>query len=70
MMGLKKIPAIIVDYKDVKVWSLRKECKVSIPLVYKKVQSGSVYPYKTVKHKFSFDIPNISVDLEELRDSI
>ena len=28
-LGLKRVPAIIVDYDDVKVWTLRKEIKVS-----------------------------------------
>lgn len=66
-MGLKRIPAIVVDYRDVHVWTLRKEQRVSLPLIRKRVRNGNIYPYKTVKHKFDFYLPKISVDLDELR---
>lgn len=66
-MGLKNIPAIIVDYDDVFVWTLRKEYRVSQALVYRKINSGKVYPYKTVKHKFKFTVPDIKYNLDDLR---
>lgn len=66
-MGLVRIPAIVVDYSDVLVWTLRKEYKVSLPLIRRRVREGNVYPYKTVKHKFNFYLPKISVPLDELR---
>lgn len=67
-MGLKKIPAIIVRYEDVDVWTLHKEIKVSQKSVEKMVlKDHKMYPYKTVKHKFNFDIPVIEYDLKELK---
>ena len=66
-LGLARVPAIVVDYEAVKVWTLRREYPVSQKRVYAKVNSGAVYPYKTVKHKFNFEIPEISVSLDELK---
>lgn len=66
-LELKQIPAVLVDYDDVKVWTLRREYPVSQKKVYAKVRGGNMYPYKTVKHKFSFVVPEIQVSLEELK---
>ena len=67
-MGLKTVPVIYVDYDDVVVWSLRKEIKISSDLVRDKiVNQREIYPYKTVKHKFDFEIPNnLGIPLENL----
>lgn len=65
-LGYARIPAIVVDYDSVKVWTLRREYPVSQKKVYAKVKAGEVYPYKTVKHKFNFDLPEISISLEKL----
>ena len=69
LFGLKKIPAVYVDYNDVIVWTLRKEIPVSAKLVKEKVlEENSIYPYKTVKHKFNFVVnDSINVPLEELK---
>ena len=68
-LNLKKVPAILVDYKDVTVWSLRKEYKVSPNLVKKKViDEKTIYPYKTVKHKYNFKISELKdIPIEELK---
>lgn len=67
-MGLTKIPAVLVSYADVAVWSLRKEIRVDWKRVEKKVlRDKSIYPYKTVKHKFPFEIPQLQIPVEELR---
>lgn len=67
-MGLKYIPAIMVDYDDVQVWTLHKEIKITQKLVENKVlKKHEMYPYKTVKHKFNFDVPEVSITLDELR---
>lgn len=58
-MKLEKIPAILVDYNDVFVWTLRKEEKVTIKRVIERATKGDIYPYKTVKHKFNFAVPPI-----------
>lgn len=66
-LGYKRVPAIVVDYNQVKVWTLRREYPVSQKKVFAKVKRGEVYPYKTVKHKFNFALPEISVSLDELK---
>ena len=66
-LGLKRVPAICVDYNSIVVWSLRKEYKVSPKLVERKVKRGEIYPYKTVKHKFNFLIPNTNINIEDLK---
>lgn len=67
-LQLKQIPAVFVNYSDVSVWSLRKEIKVSQQKVEKMVlKDGKIYPYKTVKHKFPFDLPKTMFQIEELK---
>ena len=67
ILGLERIPSIMVSYDEVKVWTLRKEIKITKSNVIKKVKSGQVYPYKTVKHKFDFEIPDsLDIQLREL----
>lgn len=68
LLGLKKIPALLVAYEDIMVWTLRKEEKVSHALVRRRVlHEGTLYPYKTVKHKFPFMVPgNLGISLEAL----
>lgn len=67
-LGLVRLPAVVVNYSDIAVWSLRKEIRVDPKRVEKAVlKNGTIYPYKTVKHKFPFDIPAVQIPLEELR---
>ena len=66
-MGLVVVPCILVDYEDVAVWSLRQEYSVSAKKVLCKVKNGEIYPYKTVKHKFNFLIPELHISLDELQ---
>lgn len=67
-LGLRRIPAIVVNYDDVQVWTLRKEIKLSQRKVeYKVLREKTMYPYKTVKHKFAFDLPVVDFKLEELK---
>lgn len=69
MLGFKKIPAIVVDYNDISVWTLRKEIPINQKYVKEYVvDNNNIYPYKTVKHKYPFIIPTISYSLEELYD--
>ncbi len=51
--GKKKIKVIKFDYSEVEMWSLREELKITKNDVIAKVlKDESLYPYKTVKHKF------------------
>lgn len=66
-LGIKRIPVIFVRYDEVQVWTLRKEEKVSPNRVIARVNKGSIYPYKTVKHKFNFKVPQeLAVPLASL----
>jgi hypothetical protein len=66
-ISIKKIPAILVDYNDIKIWSLKKSQKVTKELVILKSLNKDIYPNKTVKHKFEFKIPCCNYKLEELK---
>lgn len=65
-IGLSQIPAILVDYDDIEVWSLKDSEEVTKELVMSRVKKNNIYPNKTVKHKFNFKIPECRYDLEEL----
>ena len=66
-LGLNKIPAILVNYNDIDVWSLRKEINISQKIVREYViNKNLIYPYKTVKHKCPFNIPEINIEIRRL----
>lgn len=65
-MGLKKIPVIVVDYKDIEIWSLRPEEEVTHELVVKRALSNNIYPNKTVKHNFPFAVPECKISIKTL----
>lgn len=66
-LGFKKIPAISYDYSKVQIWSLRESELVTHELVRHRALVNDIYPNKTVKHEFPFQLPNIKVKLEELK---
>ena len=65
-MGLKTIPAILVNYSDIEIWSLRPDQIVNHELVISKALKGDIYPNKTVKHSFPFQVLECSVDINSL----
>ncbi|MBA3817558.1 MAG: NTP transferase domain-containing protein [Deltaproteobacteria bacterium] len=65
-LGLAKLPVQRFDYRDVAVWTLRKEEPVDVDTVIRRANAGDVYPYKTVKHKFPNVIDDCSIPLAEL----
>lgn len=65
-MGLKQIPVILVDYRDIEIWSLRPEEKVTHELVVTRALSNTIYPNKTVKHNFPFTIPECKIPIKNL----
>jgi choline kinase len=65
-MGLARIPVQRFDYRDVAVWTLRKEEPVDVDTVIRRVDAGDIYPYKTVKHKFPNVIDTCAFPLAEL----
>ena len=66
-IGLKKVPAVLVDYCNINVRSLRKNHVFSREDVISNAKSGNIYPYKTVKHDFDFELPSINIPLEQLK---
>lgn len=65
-LGLKRIPAVIYDYNDVEIFSLRDNYQVSISEIKDRVANQKIYPYKTVKHIFKNQINKCYFNLEEL----
>ena len=71
--GLSKVPTIFVDYfKDVgvqvDVWPECGKDSITKEEVIEMGLSGNVFPPKTSKHSFDFEIPSLSIPLEKLRD--
>lgn len=67
-LGLKHVPAILYDYAQVEVWSLRPSTHVfDWKKVVERALEGDIYPYKTVKHAFPAPVPACAFDLEDLR---
>lgn len=67
LLNLKKVPAILIEYKKVKVWSLRKNFKLNKREVIKNAKESKIYPYKTVKHKFPFKVPELNIKIGDLK---
>ncbi len=66
-LGLKVVPAVRYRYANVEVWSLRPKYQFDWQEVVRRSLVGDLYPYKTVKHRFSTDHPTCDYAVEELR---
>jgi len=66
-MELRFVPVIGFDYDEIEMWSLREEIRLNKEIVIKNATQGSIYPYKTVKHKFPDVRCECNISLEELR---
>ena len=71
--GLSKVPTIFVDYFNdsgvqVNVWPECGKDSITKEEVIEMGLSGNVFPPKTSKHSFDFEIPSLSIPLEKLRD--
>jgi hypothetical protein len=69
-LGLAVVPALIYDYTEVEVWSLRPgHYSVSAEEITARALCGDIYPYKTAKHRFPCgELPTLSIPVEELHD--
>lgn len=69
LLGLKKIPALMVNYRSprIKVLSRRKGLKINKGVVLHKAENGELFPCKTTKHLISWRLPKISVPFEKLK---
>ena len=65
-LGLRVVPVVKYDYSLVEVWSLREKYSFNWSEVTNNALRGSIYPYKTVKHRFPGDVPACHFFLEEL----
>ena len=71
--GLSKVPTIFVDYFNdpgvqVDVWPECGKDFITKEEVIEMGLSENVFPPKTSKHSFDFEIPSLSIPLEKLRD--
>ena len=66
-MELKRIPVIYANYDDIPIWSLTETEIVSYSLVRKRALKGDIYPFKTVKHRFNFEVGECKIPLDELK---
>jgi hypothetical protein len=65
-LGLQRIPSVKFSYAAVEVWSLRPNYTFTWREVVDRVMGGSLYPYKTVKHRFPEELPGCDYSIEEL----
>ena len=65
-LGLRTIPAVLVNYAQIDFWSLREEEVVDEHTIVQRAKAGNIYPNKTVKHDFKFDLPSIDIAIEDL----
>jgi len=66
-LGLKKIPCVVFDYKDIKMWSLRDNVLIkNKEEVINNSLKGNIYPNKTVKHRFPDMDYSCRINLKEL----
>jgi len=67
-MGIKKIPALLVDYKcrDIQVKSRRKKIRVNKKIVIATGLSKKVFPPKTTKHILKKEVKKCDIPLELL----
>jgi ParB-like chromosome segregation protein Spo0J len=69
LLGLRFIPAILVDYDGdcVSVSSWRDGVTVTKDMVREHGLKGNLMPPKTSRHRVSFEVPEVRVPLEVLR---
>ncbi len=65
-LGLKWVPAVRYSYADLEIWSLRPGVSFDWRMVTRRALADDPYPYKTVKHRFPYELPMCTFKLEEL----
>ena len=66
ILNLPYVPCVLFNYEAVAIHSLRDNYIVNHELVLTRSLSGDIYPYKTVKHRFPVEIPELCIPLNEL----
>ena len=70
MLGLSKIPCILVDYlhdSRIRVTTRRKEYKITKEIVVNMARKCEVFPNKTTKHHVPYRIKNLNMPLSSLK---
>ena len=65
-LGLVRVPCYIFSYKEINIYSLRKEIEVNHEIIIKNFLKSKIFPYKTAKH----ELPSpkfIPISLEQLK---
>ena len=52
LLGLKRVPAILHNYSEVEVYSLRQHITVTEQVILDNFGCKKIFPYKTAKHIF------------------
>lgn len=66
-LSFKKLPAVKIDYNTIEIWSLRNNEKVSKEIVKERALSNNIFPNKTVKHAFDFQVVDCKIPINELK---
>ncbi|WP_075635601.1 ParB N-terminal domain-containing protein [Rhizobium rhizosphaerae] len=65
-LGLRFIPAVLLDYSQVELSSWRDGETVTPADIFNMARSGKLFPCKTTRHSWKNPIPNCDIDLREL----
>lgn len=69
LLGLSRIPCVLVDYQDprVSVLDWNSGGRFSVGEIFRTVENGLVLPYKTTRHSFAPTLPQTAIPLNELQ---
>ena len=63
LLGLRYVPALLLDYSSVRVVARRAEFVVTPEAILQRARMRDLYPIKTTRHLFSSPIPNCNIVL-------
>ncbi|KTT03107.1 hypothetical protein SB14R_18170 [Pseudomonas oryzihabitans] len=69
LLGLQRLPCVLLDYADgrVNVSTWANGHSFDLAQLYRTIAAGQVLPYKTTRHQFQPALPSINVPLALLR---
>lgn len=68
LLKLTRVPAVLLDYASVPVYSLRPDdYSVTVQEIINRSLQGNIYPYKTAKHRLPSERFSCSIPLKKLR---
>ncbi|MBB4240518.1 MULTISPECIES: ParB N-terminal domain-containing protein [Rhizobium] len=66
-LGLRAVPAVLLDYRSVRVEAWRAGETITPADIYDIARSRRKFPIKTTRHIFLDDLPACDVSLDDLR---